>query len=116
MKYPRILLVIALFVSLFAGACTQKSIDVDVNPTGVVAKPTSKERFQYFRKPPADREYIVVAEVVAKTSSLTKAKRAFRSSAKEFKAQAAINIEAIHVGNYRGLAVNNWKAELIIWK
>jgi len=107
---------LALISSLFFTACGSDRVEMDVSPTGVVAKPISKEHFQFFRKPPADREYVVVAEVTAKTSSLRRAKDAFRKAAKEYRAQAAVNIEPINVGNYRGLAVNNWKAQLIIWK
>ena len=72
--------------------------------------------FEWFRIPPEDRPYVKVAEVTARTADIEKAKDLFKKRAKKVKGQAAVNIRAVKVGNYRGLSVHNWVADIVIWQ
>lgn len=107
---------LSVFMLLLAG-CGRKSIEytVDMVP-GVNATRIAKYRFEVFRNAPEDRPYVKIAEVTAKTTSIEKAKEIFIQQGKKVKGQAAVNIRAVKVGNYRGLSVHNWVADIVVWQ
>lgn len=101
---------------LFSG-CGKRSVEYLVTPVpGVEATRIGKYRFEVFRNPPEDRPYIKIAEVTAKTTDIEKAKDIFTKQGKKIKGQAAVNIRAVKVGNYRGLSVHNWIADIVVWQ
>lgn len=117
MKGLLILLITALFFSLPFAGCGKRSVESVLEPVpGVSATRVQKYRFEWFRTAPEDRPYIKVAEVTAKTADIEKAKDLFKKQAKKVKGQAAVNIRAEKVGNYRGLSVHNWVADIVIWQ
>ena len=105
-----------LIFCLFSG-CGKRSVEstIELVP-GVTATRVAKFRFEWFRIPPEDRPYVKVAEVTARTADIEKAKDLFKKRAKKVKGQAAVNIRAVKVGNYRGLSVHNWVADIVIWQ
>ena len=113
---------IAFFItSLIAltlqSGCGKRSVEstIDIIP-GVSATRVEKYKFEWFRVAPEDRPYVKVAEVTAKTANFEDAKDLFKKEAKKVKGQAAVNIRAVKVGNYRGLSVHNWVADIVIWQ
>lgn len=116
MKTPLLIVVPALVSALFFSGCGE-TVEAIVEPVpDISATQVGKYKFEYFHKAPEDRPFVVVAVVTAKTSNLDKAKDTFRKHSKPFKAQAAVNLRAVKVGNYRGLSVHNWQADLVIWQ
>ncbi len=110
------ILILSIAASLLSTGC-KKSVEssIEVVP-GITAKRVEKYKFEYFRKAPEDRAFVKVAEVTAKTASLETAKKEFKKAAKKVKGQAAVNIRAVKVGNYRGLSVHQWVADIVIWQ
>lgn len=107
---------VLLSILLIAG-CGKKSIESVLDPVpGVSVTRIAKYRFEWFRIAPEDRPYVKVAEVTAKTADIEKAKDMFKKQAKKVKGQAAVNMRAVKVGNYRGLSVHNWVADIVIWQ
>ena len=101
---------------LFAG-CGKRSVEYSVTPVpGVEATRIAKYRFEVFRNAPEDRPYVKIAEVVAETTNIEKAKEIFTKQGKKVKVQAAVNIRAVKVGNYRGLSVHHWVADIVVWQ
>ncbi len=107
---------VALMTACLISGCSEIA-EAIVDPVpNVSATRVAKYKFEYFRKAPEDRPFVIVAVVTAKTSNLEKAKDTFRKYSKKFKAQAAVNMRAVKVGNYRGMSVQNWQADLVIWQ
>jgi hypothetical protein len=105
-----------LFLVLLAG-CGKRTVEYVVSPVpGVQATRVAKYRFEVFRTAPEDRPYVKIAEVTAKTTDIEKAKDIFIKQGKKVKGQAAVNIRAVKVGNYRGLSVHQWMADIVVWQ
>ncbi len=101
---------------LFSG-CGKRSVEYSVTPVpGVEATRIAKYRFEVFRNAPEDRPFIKIAEVTAETTNVEKAKDIFTKQGKKVKGQAAVNIRAVKVGNYRGLSVHHWVADIVVWQ
>ncbi|MCZ6675172.1 MAG: hypothetical protein O7C75_19735 [Verrucomicrobia bacterium] len=102
---------------ILLSGCGKKSVEYTVTMVpGASATRVAKYRFEIFRNAPEDRPYIKIAEVTAKTTNIEKAKEIFQKRGKKAKGQAAVNIRAIKVGNYRGLSVHNWVADIVVWQ
>ena len=105
-----------LAIALLLG-CGKKSIEYTVTLVpGADTTRIAKYRFEIFRNAPEDRSYTKVAEVTAKTTNIEKAKDIFTKRGKKAKGQAAVNIRAVKVGNYRGLSVHHWLADIVVWQ
>ena len=105
-----------LFLVLLSG-CGRRAPEFSVvRIPGADATRIAKYRFEVFRTAPEDRPYIKIAEVTAKTSNVEEAKDIFTKRGKKVKGQAAVNIRAVKVGNYRGLSVHNWVADIVVWQ
>ena len=117
MKGPLPITITSILIVCLLFGCGKKSIEstIDIVPD-VNATRVAKYRFEWFRTPPEDRPYVKVAEVTARTTNIEDAKDLFRKEAKKVKGQAAVNIRARKVGNYRGLSVHNWVADIVIWQ
>jgi len=106
---------VALF-SLFTTGCATKveRVVTPVNPQAAPSKGPSE--IPVFREKPAGRQYTVLAEVLFETIDFKDAKRAAIQEARRFNADAVINLRPVKVGMFRGLAVQNWQADLVIWE
>ena len=105
-----------LFLVLLTG-CGKRSVEFMVTPVpGADATRIAKYRFEIFRTAPEGRPYIKVAEVTAKTANIENAKDIFTKQGKKVKGQAAVNIRAVKAGNYRGLSVHHWVADIVVWQ
>ena len=101
---------------LFAG-CGKRAVEYSVTLVpGADATRVAKYRFEIFRNAPEDRPYVKIAEVTAQTTNIEKAKEIFSKRGKKVKGQAAVNIRAVKVGNYRGLSVHHWVADIVVWQ
>ena len=107
----------SLLFILFCAGCGKRTAEFVVTPVpGADATRVAKYRFEIFRTAPEDRPYEKIAEVTAKTANIEDAKDIFTKQGKKVKGQAAVNIRAVKVGNYRGLSVHNWVADIVVWK
>lgn len=107
----------SLFVILMVTGCGKRTAEYTVTPVpGADATRVAKYRFEVFRTAPEDRPYEKIAEVTAKTAKIDDAKDIFIKQGKKVKGQAAVNIRAVKVGNYRGLSVHHWVADIVVWK
>tara|TARA_B100001123_G_scaffold146393_1_gene169811 strand:- start:1720 stop:2079 length:360 start_codon:yes stop_codon:yes gene_type:complete len=110
-------LIMTLAAPLVLAGCGGKTAEAFLEPVpGAEVTRVAKYRFEWFRTAPEDRPYVKVGEVTAKTTDIEKAKELFKKHAKKVKGQAAVNIRAVKVGNYRGLSVHNWVADIVIWQ
>ena len=108
---------LSLTTLLIFSGCGGRTAEFIVTPVpGADATRVAKYRFEIFRTAPEDRPYEKIAEVTAKTANIEDAKEIFTKQGKKIKGQAAVNIRAVKVGNYRGLSVHNWVADIVVWK
>ena len=111
------LFLFSLFLILIVSGCGKRIAEYSVSMVpGADATRVAKYRFEIFRTAPEDRPYEKIAEVMAKTANIEDAKEIFTKQGKKVKGQAAVNIRAQKVGNYRGLSVHNWVADIVVWK
>ncbi|MDA0350469.1 MAG: hypothetical protein O3C43_08630 [Verrucomicrobia bacterium] len=109
--------VLSLTALMFFAGCGKRSVEYSVNPVpGANATRVAKYRFEIFRNAPEARPYVKIAEVTAETTNIEKAKDIFTKQGKKVKGQAAVNIRAVKVGNYRGLSVHHWVADIVVWQ
>ena len=109
----------ALFLTalIFFAGCGKRAIEYSVKLVpGADATRVAKYRFEIFRNAPEGRPYVKIAEVTAETTNIEKAKEIFAKRGKKAKGQAAVNIRAVKVGNYRGLSVHHWVADIVVWQ
>jgi hypothetical protein len=109
--------VLSLTVLMFFAGCGKRSVEYSVMMVpGANATRIEKYRFEIFRNAPETRAYVKIAEVTAETTNIEKAKDIFTKQGKKIKGQAAVNIRAVKVGNYRGLSVHHWVADIVVWQ
>lgn len=117
MKRTLLTSICSLLAVIVLSSCSKKSVEYSVTLVpGADATRIAKYRFEVFRTAPEDRPYVKVAEVTAKTTNIEKAKEIFIKRGKRVKGQAAVNIRAVKVGNYRGLSVHHWVADIVVWQ
>ncbi len=114
-SFPIFLTSVCLILTVIG--CGKRIAEYSVTPVpGADTTRIAKYRFEIFRTAPEDRPYEKIAEVTAKTANIEDAKDIFTKQGKKIKGQAAVNIRALKVGNYRGLSVHHWVADIVVWK
>ena len=117
MKGSYLIFLTSLCLILTVIGCGKRIAEFTVSPVPEAdATRVAKYRYEVFRTAPEDRPYEKIAEVVAKTANIEDAKEIFTKQGKKVKGQAAVNIRALKVGNYRGLSVHHWVADIVVWK